>query len=94
MKTKGKCLSVALLLKKGRKQCCTIIGQHTTHNFAARMNDALTIVGMASKLAESSLLIVCSKHYAPNARVVGPTCAHHAGFKRYIQGAIVQRLSI
>lgn len=94
MKTKGKSLSVALVLKKSREQSCTFIGQHTAHYLTTRMNDALTIVGMASKLAESSLLIVCSKHYAPNARVIGPTGAHYAGFERYIQCAIVQRLSI
>ncbi len=94
MKTKGKCLSVALVSKEVSQQSGAFIGQHTTHYFTTGMNDALTIVGMATKLAESTLLIVCSKHNAPDARVVGPTCAHHAGFERYIQCAIVQRLSI
>jgi hypothetical protein len=94
MKSQGKSSSVALVSEEVSQQSRTFIGQHTSYYFAARMNNALTIVDVASKLAEPAFLIIRPKHYTPDARVVGPTCAHHAGFERYIQCAIVQGLSI
>ena len=90
MKSQGKCSSVALVSEEVSQQPSTFIRKYTSNYFTSRMNDALTIVDVASKLAESAFLIIRTKHNASDARVVGPTCAHHAGFERNIQCAIVQ----